>query len=151
MSRSAPGLEPSLSSALRRHTEAWALNMQGLRLERLPKGDKDLCGLEPGNRAQVSTNIDSHRPYRRLIADAETNGIAVVVEQTLEVNSVVHIAAIIEDHASQTLLERYWEPSLRINDEELLASDRDSNLRRTSRGVILLRAKSGDSLWSRAI
>ena len=57
----------------------------------------------------------------------------------------------IEDHASQPFLERYREASLRIKDEELLTADRDTNLRRTSRGVIFFGAKSGYPLWSRAI
>ena len=124
---------------------------QQVRLKRLPKGDKDLGGLQSGNWIQVSTDIDPHRAHRRLIADAEAHRVTVIIEQTPDVNSVVHIAAVIEDHAPQPFLERYRKASLGIQDEELLPTDGDPNQCRTSRGIILLAAKSGYPLGSRTI
>src|SRR5688572_14232352 len=96
-------------------------------LKRLPQGDKDLRGLKSRDRVQVSTDINPHGSHRRLITDAEADGVTVVVEQTFEVNSVVHIAAVIENHASQPFLERYGKATFGINNEELVTANWNAN------------------------
>src|SRR6185503_9527570 len=135
----------------RKRTDAHANLPPSLCLKRLPECDKDLGGLQSGNRIQVSTDIDPHGSHRRLITDAEAQGVTVIIEQTSDVNSIVHIAAVIEDHAPQPFLERYRKASLGIQDEELLPTDGNANQCRTSRGIIFLSAKSGYPLGSCAI
>src|SRR5687768_4862580 len=99
-------------------------------------------GLEPGNWVQVAPDVNPHRPDRRLIAQAEANRVTVIIEQTPEVNTVVHIAAVIEDHPTQPFLEGYRKASLGIKDEQLVTARGDANLFRTGRGIIFAAAEN---------
>jgi hypothetical protein len=60
--------------------------------------------LSPSHWVQVSADINPDWAHRRLIADAEADSVTIVIEQTPDVNSVVHIAAVIEDYAKVGVL-----------------------------------------------
>ncbi len=64
--------------------------------KRLPQSNKDLCRLDSLQRIQVVAEIDSDRAYRCCLAQADTDGVAVLICEVLESNTIEDVSAVIE-------------------------------------------------------
>jgi len=117
-----------------------------LRSKRLTQGDKELCGLESGNGIQVVAYVNPHGADGRLVAQAQTNRVAVIAEEVAESDILIYIAAVIKNHRSQAFFDGQRKAPLGVENEELEPSGRNRDLRRAGRGIVDLGAEGGPRL-----
>src|SRR5262245_48358851 len=72
-------------------------------LECLSQGHKELRGSNAGHRIQILTDIEPDRAHRRVVADSESYGVGVVVDELTEIDVLKDIAAIIKNNRPQIL------------------------------------------------
>src|SRR5229473_1631311 len=97
-------------------------------LKRLAQSYEELGWLDPRNWIQVAANIEADRSNRGRVTQAQADCVAVVVHEVGQVDRAIDIAAVIEDHTAEGLHDAKGEPRLRVQDEELASTHRDSNV-----------------------
>src|SRR2546430_2301590 len=91
-------------------------------LKSLSQCDEELRGTNTGHRIQVSANIKSHRPHRRVVAQAKPYGVGIVVYKTSEIDRAINVSSVIKQHATEIALDGQREPQLGVDNEELVAA-----------------------------
>jgi len=80
--------------------------------KRLSYGYEVLGGFDSGKRIQVVADIETHRPNRRRIPQADPNRVRVVRAEVVESDRLIYVAAVIKSHDPESLLDRYWNAQL---------------------------------------
>src|SRR6266550_9320091 len=119
-------------------------------LKSLSQSDKELCGTNTGHRIQISANIKSHRPHRCVVAQAKPHGIGIVVYKTTEIDGAINVSSVVKQHSTEIALDGQRESQLRVENEELVAANRDAYVG-TGAGVIWIAAYCDVALGSGAI
>src|ERR1700688_392949 len=82
------------------------------RSKRLSQRYKYLNRLQSRNGVQAAPDIDSHWSDGRLVAEAYTNRITVVVNQIVKVNRLIYVSSVIKDYAAKAFFKRDGEACL---------------------------------------
>ena len=121
--------------------------MKVRRSKRLPQSDEVLSSFDSRRRVQVVTDIDSHRPHRSCVTYAEPERIRVLA---VEADGAEHVAAIVESHNAQALLDRHGYSEFRVEDEQLIPASWHVNGRAGTR-IIRITAGRNRALWTGSV
>ena len=100
-------------------------------LKCLPDSDVVLQGINSRDRIQITPNVKTYRADRRSVPESKTDRIGVIVNEAGKIYCAIDVAAIVEDHTAQRLVDMKREAQLRIEDKQLPAADGHSHVHTT--------------------
>ena len=121
-----------------------------MRSKCLPYGNKNLRRFDSRQGVEVVTQINSHRPYWRRVAQPNSNRVGVVGREVTEPHMLENIASVIKSCESQAFFQANRNAYLRIRDEQFFSSCRHRDLC-TSRCVSWIATNWNTVLWARSI
>src|ERR1700741_843193 len=97
-------------------------------LECLPDCDEVLPGVKPRYLIQIAANIKTYRANRRRISQAESHRVRIVIDEVMQIDRAVHVAAIVENDSAEGLHDPQRKPHFGIQNKQLLPAHRDRDV-----------------------